>query len=228
AHELAHLVRSDVVWLWIGRLLTAAFGWQPLNHVAVRGWREASEQLSDDWAVAGGVEPLTLARCLTQVAEWRLDRAAHVPGLTVIGRRSRLASRIERLVGPPRVDRWQSAVYRRLLAACVVTAAGLLVWTGPRLVIAQAKVAAPETVVTISEADDFASPLNEATLVPAETIATSDSLAGELDALRRDLQLALELLAQSEPDPDIAALAEQILQRIKALDDEKLDRQKSE
>jgi beta-lactamase regulating signal transducer with metallopeptidase domain len=36
AHEVAHLVRGDVWWLWIGRVLCSCLAFQPLNLLARR------------------------------------------------------------------------------------------------------------------------------------------------------------------------------------------------
>ncbi|MGE4000722.1 MAG: M56 family metallopeptidase [Planctomycetaceae bacterium] len=232
AHELAHLVRGDIGWLWIGRVLTTAFGWQPLNYLAVRRWREASEQLCDDWAVAGGVEPLTLARCLTSIAEWRLNGAVPLAGLAVIGRRSRLAWRIQRLTGPQQSDRWNSPARRRLLTVALLTLAGLLTWSGPHIVRATPEAdVTPNAVVPVPAADTTAPPNLEAARVTdaalpdpiaapvvPETALPDDSLSSDLDALRRDLRHALKLLTQTEPDPEITAVTERILQRVDALD----------
>jgi hypothetical protein len=72
AHEMAHLVRHDFWWLWVGNMLCCCAPFQPLNFLARRRWQQAAEYLCDDWAVDHGVESLCLARCLVRIAEWRL------------------------------------------------------------------------------------------------------------------------------------------------------------
>ena len=42
AHELAHLVRGDTFWLWVGHLLCSCCAFQPLNFLARREWRRAA------------------------------------------------------------------------------------------------------------------------------------------------------------------------------------------
>lgn len=125
AHELAHLVRGDQWWLLLGRLLAVCFGWQPLNRIALREWQVASEYLCDAWAIQRSVPRLSLARCLTTVAEWRLVGLATVAGLGS-GNPSNLSERVERLVDDrPLADPWQRYSRRHFLAA-----AGCLVAVG--------------------------------------------------------------------------------------------------
>ena len=118
AHELAHLVRGDQWWLLLGRLLAVCFGWQPLNRIALREWQRASEYLCDAWAIERSVPRLSLARCLTTVAEWRLVGLATVAGLGS-GNPSNLSQRVERLVDDKVAlsDPWQRYSRRHLLAA---------------------------------------------------------------------------------------------------------------
>lgn len=70
AHELAHLVRHDPIWLAIGHAIDKIMFFQPLNRLATRGIQEVSEYASDLWAVNISGCNLTLAKCLTDVADW--------------------------------------------------------------------------------------------------------------------------------------------------------------
>lgn len=117
AHELAHLIRGDQWWLLCGRLLAVCLGWQPLNRIALREWQRASEYLCDAWAIQRNVPRLSLARCLTTVAEWRLVGLTNLAGLGS-GNPSNLSQRVERLVDDaPLADPWQRYSRRHLLAA---------------------------------------------------------------------------------------------------------------
>jgi hypothetical protein len=98
AHELAHLVRGDSLWLGISRALCSCLAFQPLNHLARREWQRTAEFLCDNWAVSRTGAPLALARCLTEVASWRLGGSASAAILAATGRKSRLVDRIERLL----------------------------------------------------------------------------------------------------------------------------------
>lgn len=101
AHELAHLVRRDPLWLVVSHLLTAVLFLQPLNWVARRRLREISEILSDEWAVTFTGRPLSLAGCLAEVAGWSAGlRPLPLPGMA--DRPSNLARRIRRLLDDTR------------------------------------------------------------------------------------------------------------------------------
>ncbi len=117
AHEISHLRRHDPAWLAVGRVLETALFFQPLNRVARRRLQEIAEYRCDDGAVALTGRPVELARCLTEVASWRIPDASRmlvpglwVPGMTTPagsggGRRagSALAARVRRiLAGGPR------------------------------------------------------------------------------------------------------------------------------
>ncbi len=217
-HELAHLVRGDVLWMWAGRLLTAAFGWQPMNRLAVRRWREASEHLCDDWTIDRGVSPVTLAKCLTRVAEWKLLGHDPATALTLGGRRSLLTQRIKRLTTPRQPDRWQSRKRRRLLTLGLLVATTLLTWTGPHITWA---VTDEATQVTTTSADSLPppeiKPAQESRPLPQRSSMPDRSAIDDLNALRHDLAYALDLLSESESGEEIAALVNQIRQRLDAL-----------
>lgn len=70
AHELAHLRRHDPIWQLCAGIIESIFFFQPLNRIGRRRWREAAENLCDDWAVQNAGSPLGLARCLTDIASW--------------------------------------------------------------------------------------------------------------------------------------------------------------
>jgi len=118
AHELAHLVRRDPMWLTIARVIEAVFFFQPLNGLARRRMQEAAEFASDAWASARVARPLDLAHCLARVAEWTIA-APRLPVPAMAERRGRvLVRRVERLttgrvvheVAPGRAARLGAAV----------------------------------------------------------------------------------------------------------------------
>jgi beta-lactamase regulating signal transducer with metallopeptidase domain len=118
AHELAHLVRRDPFWLAFGRLLASALFFQPLNWVAVRRLRELSELLCDEWAVGRTGRPVSLARCLTEVAGWSVQPLSSLPVPGMADRPSNLARRIRRLLDDARSP--QRRVHPAWLAAGMV------------------------------------------------------------------------------------------------------------
>ena len=76
AHELAHLIRRDPMWLALLRGLEAVFFFQPLNRVARKRLVEIAEYRCDDWAALRTGRRVDLARCLTEVASWLAERPA--------------------------------------------------------------------------------------------------------------------------------------------------------
>jgi len=139
AHELAHLVRGDVAWLWIGRFLGAAFAFQPLNRSALRRWSRAAEFACDQWALDQGVKPLTLARTLTALAELRLRPQ---PGLAVsagTSRQGHLSDRVERLLHrtEPRESKERRGAARFILAIVVIAVGALCCLLIPRIDFSQ-------------------------------------------------------------------------------------------
>jgi beta-lactamase regulating signal transducer with metallopeptidase domain len=75
AHELAHIVRRDPLWLTFGELVKAVFFFQPLNRLAHRGMKQSAEFICDDAAVQQTGDRRTFAECLADLAESVGERA---------------------------------------------------------------------------------------------------------------------------------------------------------
>ncbi|MBI2477631.1 MAG: M56 family metallopeptidase [Planctomycetia bacterium] len=136
AHEVAHLVRGDVRWLWVGRVMCTCCAFQPLNFLARRRWQQAAEYLCDDWAIERGVRALSLARCLTQVAEWRFGVDRPQIGLAAGGSKATLVGRVHRLVNEqPTRDAWQRPARRRLVSMSAAVAVVVIAGFTPRLAL---------------------------------------------------------------------------------------------
>jgi len=129
AHELAHHVRRDPLWLaathWIGGLLFL----QPLNLLAGRRLRDTAELLADAWAVEQTGRTRELAECLTVVARWMVRGARPVPASAMAQLGSILERRVERLLRDepprsvrPRRGRWALAVLPLALVAVLAPA----------------------------------------------------------------------------------------------------------
>jgi Zn-dependent protease with chaperone function len=96
AHEAAHVVRRDAVWLAIAAAVRALGWWQPLNLVAAARLRLAMELCCDERAGAEPHERAALARCLITVAEWSVEE---YPGFAAMASRgSALRRRLEMLL----------------------------------------------------------------------------------------------------------------------------------
>ncbi len=125
AHELAHVVRRDPLWLALCRLCEGVFFFQPLNRVARREIEDCAEFLSDAWAVRQTGLRVSLASCLTRIAEWIVGDRRALPAPAMAQGRSRLRHRVELLLdetGPEDVDRRPSW----LGSACVGFGATLI------------------------------------------------------------------------------------------------------
>lgn len=211
AHELAHLVRRDPFWLVFGRLVAGALFFQPLNWVACRRLRELSERLCDEWAVERTGRPLSLARCLAEVAGWSV-RPAALPALPVpsmADRPSSLAQRIRHLLdhspSPERRVRpvWIGAGMLVLLAGVAAVAPGVYAAASieePREEAGFAEPAEPAEPAELAEpadAEEPAEPEDAYEIVEGEIDAR---LEGELAGMDAELEAALAPLEELKDD----------------------------
>lgn len=197
AHELAHLVRRDPFWLAFGRVLASVFFFQPLNWIAVRRLREISELLCDEWAVGRTGRPVSLARCLAEVAGWSFVPLGSLTAPGMADRPSHLGVRIRRLLEEARSP--QRRVHPALLAAGMVVLVVAVAAAAPGV---QAAVAADRDQggQEAAEAPDPEDAPELAGLAGLAGLAELDKLAGlarlaepdeldELDDLEMDLDL---------------------------------------
>src|SRR4051812_18940566 len=68
AHEIAHLLRCDPLWLLDAELTKALLFIQPLNWLAQKHMKECAEFLCDDLAVLHTRNPRALAETLAELA----------------------------------------------------------------------------------------------------------------------------------------------------------------
>jgi hypothetical protein len=161
AHEVAHLVRGDVRWLWTGRVLCTCFAFQPLNFLARRHWQQAAEYLCDDWAIERGIHSLSLARCLTRVAEWRFGVETPEIGLAAGGSEATLVQRVKRLVDEAPVrDAWQQPWRRKLLTIGASVTFLAFVGLAPSVALPLSPNSEHPSVASV---DSTESPVNEST-----------------------------------------------------------------
>lgn len=215
AHELAHLVRRDTIWLWWCHTLCILLPVQPLNFLARRRWREAAEHLCDAWATESGVQPLTLAKCLARVADRCVGAAAPL-GVTAIGRQSALSRRIERLTAGRitrprngRLTRMTACIIGLLVGALTVTAAPVLSLTKEDDSIAEQPADPVSNVVPIRPAM-----IEDRESAPTHAQDSREQLRSELHALLADLDRLNELLADVDDSPELAAAREQMQRRL--------------
>ena len=244
AHEVAHLVRGDVLWLWFGRVLCTLLAIQPLNRFARRQWRAAAEYQCDDWAVGQNIAPLALARCLTSVAEWR-QRAIQPALLAAGGDKKHLSRRVERLVAADLPDDpWRKPLRRLLVGAATLTGLAVMSVCGPRLTIAAPEVALAENDAPVANptatttlptrpfdveqptAKDDARPGDDAGAdvvvdAPPADVATRALIRDEMAQLESEIDgLSHEIdayLSQTNPTDETRPIVEQLRRRFEIL-----------
>lgn len=102
AHELAHVVRRDTLWLRLAAIVEAVAWFQPLNRIASRQMQLSAEFAADAWAVGVTREPLRLAQALARVASWVAPGGAPHAALAPGADGSPLVERVRRLTMPRR------------------------------------------------------------------------------------------------------------------------------
>jgi beta-lactamase regulating signal transducer with metallopeptidase domain len=115
AHELAHVVRRDPMWLTVIGVLECLFFFQPLFRLSRRCMRECAEYLCDDLAAQYTESGLSLARCLVEVAGWLPSHTRLAAVASMAENASNLERRIRRLIdgswsGRPETPRWWWAI----------------------------------------------------------------------------------------------------------------------
>lgn len=98
AHEYAHLLRRDPLWNLALSFLTHLFWFQPLNWIALRAWRDASEELCDEWA-AQRASRLSLAQAILTLAR-QGQHAAPTLLTRQVAHSTHLSKRIHALIEP--------------------------------------------------------------------------------------------------------------------------------
>ena len=175
AHELAHVIRRDLHWQLVARLLESLVPFQPLHALARRRLGEIAELRCDDWAVRSSGGPLPLARSLATVAGWRLEPATttSLTTATLAARRGDLGRRVRRLLEPggpaamrdhaPRVASRQ----RRLGMLLGAGALALTAWTAPSLSLGHRPTPPPAPAPPAPSVAAPAAPAVPATLAPS-------------------------------------------------------------
>jgi beta-lactamase regulating signal transducer with metallopeptidase domain len=201
AHELAHVVRGDPAWSWICRLFESLLFFQPLNRLARREIEDSAEFLCDAWAVRHTGLRVTLASCLTHVADWIVGERAALPAPAMARGRSRLARRVETLLddGPVEAGKRRLARASLLSVGCGMCAALVLVVpsvssgqsAAPRAPLPTPFEVGPVEGIPMESPPPEPEPgsLTEAlTLLVRELDGELDELEVEFDSLRREVR----------------------------------------
>ncbi len=127
AHEAAHLLRRDPLWLNLLTAVASVFAFQPLNALALRRYSEGAELLCDQWAVRATGRPAELARSIVRVAGWLAAMPSRAPLPARVEGGSPFVRRVQRLTARERdtsaASRWRGPAWMLLILAAVVAAA---------------------------------------------------------------------------------------------------------
>ena len=146
AHEIAHLRRSDGVWLWAMLLVERILWIQPLNRLAVSRLHTLAECFCDDWALRRSVTPVALASALARVAEWMRVAPASSVAVGMASSESLAVTRVRRILDTERTPAHEP---RKLVAVAVV-----IVLLATMTAIAPGFAAAAVAQYTITAHDD--------------------------------------------------------------------------
>lgn len=230
-HELGHAIRRDPAWLGLCWILETLLFFQPLNRLGRRRMQQAAEYLCDDWAVRLTGRSLSLASCLTEVAQWVVSqrRALPVPAMAATG--SALGLRVGRLLEgtPPTAERrqpWWAPTAAGLLVALAFAVPGFSGTRVPAPLLGAAAAPGPAPVVPAPtplsagggpDATVAVAPVNAATGLQAALLADFDGLETELSRAESELRALKRELADVGGLDDVAEALVDIEQRVAAL-----------
>jgi beta-lactamase regulating signal transducer with metallopeptidase domain len=117
AHELAHHVRRDPIWLLCLHLLNAIVWLQPLNHLARRRLVHLAELQADAWAARTLPNPRILAESLLACAE-RLQATPTISFVSQFSSKGALVERIDHLLAGAADKKPFKASLAQFVAVC--------------------------------------------------------------------------------------------------------------
>ncbi len=118
-HELAHVRRGDIAWMFVARSVTSLFWFHPLAWVLVRHVRSEAERACDDIVIESGVRGSDYAEHLVAIARSATSREALAVSALTLATRSSLENRVVSILAT-RVAR--STRSRRSFAAAAAAA----------------------------------------------------------------------------------------------------------
>jgi beta-lactamase regulating signal transducer with metallopeptidase domain len=130
AHEMAHVLHRDSLWLAIGMGVSTLFFFQPLNLVARRRMANLAELSADDWAATRAGSGRPLAECISTFVDIAHARASAIAtpefAAAMAKPKSELVQRVERLLN----NRYTTGVLpmktKLLVGACALAFAAVM------------------------------------------------------------------------------------------------------
>ncbi|MCY3003350.1 MAG: hypothetical protein NTV21_16265 [Planctomycetota bacterium] len=239
AHELAHLMRRDSLWLSLAWLVERVFFFQPLHRVARAELHDLAELACDDWAARRTGNRLALASCLARIAEWIVGAPRNLPATSMaeLHGRCRLAQRIERLLeddgersGDERARRWIAPAAAASLGALVLVAPGVSAPSMPAPASANAANSAVKTATVANDSPidvllpEFDEPTQVAQTLDVSAFSRLDAdgglctdlrvLAEELESLQSEIDSLAGEADELGLDPAIPAALEALSTRL--------------
>ena len=138
-HELAHHLRSDSLWQWLGTLAACAWWWQPMGWLALHRLKNETEQAADDWTVTQSIAAPDYAEALVNIAQGASNSASDCIGIAM-ARTSEIEHRVRALLKP---NQWRNKLGFLACAGLALLAISL---TG--IVLVSCKKQAPRFVST--------------------------------------------------------------------------------
>jgi beta-lactamase regulating signal transducer with metallopeptidase domain len=213
AHEVAHLVRRDPLWLAVATAVDVVGGGLPPGSVVARRLREIAEYRCDALAARLLGSRVAVARGLTEVARLVARPVPALAAATMAVPGSALGRRVRRLLAETPIDRESRFGGRAaLVAATALAIAALALAPG---VAARPASPAVQSLARVAAPDPLAAMLPEVAGLEAELralraagapVALSDRLDAEVAALRVRAERAVRLLDERLSD-DPSALA---------------------
>ena len=96
-HECAHIVRRDVAWSLLARVVQSVYWWEPGLRRMVRQLSYLREEICDNHVLSSSVDPRVYAKVLVDFAEGPLFRPV-VGVIGMVGTDNPLVDRVERLL----------------------------------------------------------------------------------------------------------------------------------
>jgi beta-lactamase regulating signal transducer with metallopeptidase domain len=133
AHELAHISRTDPVWLFFWHLMSVVFFFQPLNKLTQLSFQSRAEFLADATAVQQTKDPIAMVNSLVSAAKLATIGFTATMAANLLGASANIVERSRLLLSENPLKTKTPLSLILLVATLMVT---VLVWTLPSISLA--------------------------------------------------------------------------------------------
>ena len=120
AHEIAHIARRDHRSMVLTDIFQVIFFFQPFLCLMRKQLQVIAEYRCDDWTVQKTGSPISLALCLTEVAQWLRETPETAREVSLVGGQSLVVSRVERILNMNQASRLLRLTVRSFTAATLL------------------------------------------------------------------------------------------------------------